>query len=148
MYDDIQSEDLTERSYNLTCKLKFFLKTVQDPHTNDGKPYERKLCLLVPQEADERTRFLMAWLPEVQSEYYELGAFISYPVDSPCRLSIHRAPDEKHDRHYLFVMTKGVEDVLVRLKEDTIIRIKTLPASADSEIDHARDTDLDIEVKA
>lgn len=139
------SDDLTEREYNLKCKLKFFRKTVHDPHTNKGQPYERKMCLLIPQESDERVRFLVAWLPEVESEYFELGAYIGSPVDSPCRLSVHR-PNEKSDKPHLFVMTKGVEDILIKFKEDSILNVKTLPASNDSEIDFAPDTNLDIEV--
>jgi hypothetical protein len=132
-----KSGDLTERKYHLKCKVKFFLKTIkEDVGRGVIKTYERKLVFLVPEESDQRTRFLMAWLPDTMGAAHELASFVSYPVDSPCRLACMRA-DDRSDRHYLMVMTKGVEDVMVRLREGSIINVETMAASDDSEADHA-----------
>lgn len=140
------SDDPTEKPYHLVCVLRFIQKSVNEVvgQSLRSQSYERKMCILIPDESDQRTDFMSAWLPDTSKEYYEIGAYIAYPVDSPCRMSIHRA-DEKSDRHYLFVMTKGVEDILVKLKEGSRISLKVMPASHDEEIDRAIDTQLDIE---
>lgn len=138
--------DLTQRRYHLSCKTRFYTKTVEDVLPGGvTKRYERTLVLLIPQESDERSRFLSAWLPETTQDYYEVSSFISSPVDSPSRLSIHRA-DERCEKHYLVVMSKGVEDILVRLREGTTINIQVLKASEDSEADFAPDTEYNFEV--
>lgn len=140
-----QSDDLTERTYHLRCKTKFFKKSVHENIRGIDKHYERTMVLLVPQESDERTKFLTAWLPETEGEYYEVSAFISMPVDSPARLSVHRR-DQKCTTHYLFVMSKGVEDILLKFKEGTTINVQINPASQDAEADFAKDAEHNFEV--
>lgn len=138
--------DLTQRRYNLRCKTKFYRKTVNDQLPNGSfRTYERTLVLLVIEESDERTRFLQAWLPETTDQHYELTANIAFPVDSPARLSIHRA-DARCDRHYLLVMSKGVEDILVKLREGLPLTLQTCRASEDTEADYAPETEYDFEV--
>lgn len=139
------SEDLTEREYHLRCKTKFFRKTVKETLRGIEKSYERTMVLLIPQESDERTKFLMAWLPEAEGQYYEITAFVSRPVDSPARLSVHRR-DEKAEQHYLFVMSKGVEDILLKFKEGSIVELTVNPASMDSEADFAKGAEHEFEV--
>ncbi|NJM09373.1 MAG: hypothetical protein HC883_00275 [Bdellovibrionaceae bacterium] len=140
-------KDPTEREYFLTCKTKFFRKSVTEEIKGHAKSYDRTMVLLIPQESDERNRFLSAWLPDNIETYYEIAAYISYPVDSPARLSVHHR-DGKSPYHYLFVMSKGVEDILLQVPEYSTVKVHVLPASHDSEADFARETDHDFEVMA
>lgn len=135
------TEDVCEREYNLTCKVKIRKIWVEDNQNEKGiVRSERTMVYLIPQESDQRTRFLTAWLPEVAHEYYEVASFIASPIDSPCRLSVHRGPDSRNETHYLFVMSTGVSEILSRLKEDSLVNVKILPASKDSETDFAKDS--------
>lgn len=138
-------QDLTHRDYKLTCKLRFFETTVKGDASNKGQAYERKLALLIPQESDARTQFLTAWLPEVEGEYYELSGYIGHPVDSPCRFSIHRRDQKSPEQHYLFVMSKGVEDVLCKCKPGQLLNVTAFSATKEDEADYAVDSNLDIE---
>ena len=132
--------DLTQKRYNLVCKVKFFRKAVTEEVNGKVLSVERKMALLVPEESTQRTLFLNAWLPETQGEYFELAGMIAAPVDSPCRFAIMRGPDEKSERHYLFVMSKGVEDILVKYaKEGQSLNVMTFKASEDGETDFAAD---------
>ena len=138
--------DLTQRRYHLSCKTRFYRKTVRDELPNGTtKVYERTLVFLIPQDSDERTRFLMAWLPDTAEDYYEMSSFVSSPVDSPSRLSVHRS-DARCERHYLLVMSKGVEDILLKMREGTLINVQVLKASEDNEADFAPDTEYNFEV--
>jgi len=123
-----------QKIYVLKCKVKFVRKNVKD----GPRQYERTLAILVPQESDERTKFFTAWLPELKSEHFELAGIISAPIDSACRFSIHRGPDEKSEAHYLFVMSKGVEDVLIEAEmEGKTVYVEILPEGSDEEADNA-----------
>lgn len=137
--------EMTERRYVLKCKTKFFRKSVNENINGKQKSYERKLVLLIPQDNDQRTRFLMAWLPDTTQDYYEVSTFISRPVDGPARMSVHRA-DDRSDRHYLFVMSVGAEEVLAKLAEGSLINVEVMKGSEDSEADFAADPDHDHEV--
>ena len=142
----MEAQDLTQRRYTLRCKTKFFRKTVVDQLPNgQTRSYERCLVFLVPEESDERTRFLRAWLPETSEEHFELAAHLGFPVDSPSRLSIHRA-DGRCDRHYLMIMSKGVEDVLVKLKEGAVLSVTTMKADEDSEADTVANPEYNYEL--
>ncbi len=129
------SDDPTEREYHLIVKSKFYRKTVNETIQGHAKSYERELVLFVPEESDQRTRFFMAWLPDSGAEYFELGGYIASPIDSPCRLSIHRGPDEKSERHYLFCMSKGVEEIILTRPEGSTFRLTIMPASQEAEGD-------------
>lgn len=129
MNDNFESDDLTERRYKLTCKTKFV--------NGKYKGQAIRNVILIPQDNDQRTKFLMAWLPDITGEHYEIASFISMPVDSPCRVAIRRGPDEMSERHYLFVMSKGVEEQLLKMKEGSTIAVETYKASEESETDHA-----------
>lgn len=127
----------TDREYHLNCRVKFHRKYVHE----NGRSYERDLVILVPEDSDERTRFLSAWLPDSREEYFELASIMSPPIDSPCRLSVHRGPDDKSEKHYLFVMSKGVEEIILEhIKEGAIIPLKILPEGAEEILDHAVDS--------
>jgi hypothetical protein len=138
-----EAPELTEKNYFLKCKIKIIKKSVQD----HDRQYERTLVILVPEDTDQRTSFLRAWLPEDQGQHYELVGMIAPPIDSPCRLSIHRGPDEKSERHYLFVMSKGVEDIILKYaKEGDTLKVQILPESEEEIVDQARDTDGDYDL--
>lgn len=139
MDNSTPEDDLTQRRYKLTCKTKFI--------EGSYKGQKLKNVILIPQENDQRTKFLTAWLPDTVGEYYELASFISMPVDSPCRLSVHRAPDKNSERHYLFVMSKGVEEVLLMKPEGLTVMVETMKASEEEEADHARGEDGQFEVQ-
>ncbi len=129
MDNSLNPDDLTERRYKLSCKTKF----VEGKY----KGTELRNVILIPQDSDQRTKFLTAWLPDTVGEHYEIASFISMPVDSPCRLAICRGPDQRSERHYLFVMSKGVEEHLLKMKEGSTIAVETLKASEEEETDHA-----------
>ena len=132
--------DPSYKKYNLTTKIKFIRKSVRED-IGGGKiqSYERKMVILIPQEGDETNRFYYAWVPSTQEEKYELAGVIGSPVNSPCRFSVHMGHDEKSEKPYLFVMSKGVEDIIVKMREGDLVRVTTLPANEDSEADYAQD---------
>ena len=132
----------TDRKYIMNCRLRFYRKTVVDNQGVHGLiQTERNLVMLVPDESDQRTQFLSAWLPDTQEEYFELAGYISMPIDSPCRFSIHRGPDAQSERHYLFVMSKGVSDILERFTEGRVFSVTILPESEEDQADYAKDSD-------
>lgn len=129
-------QDPCDMSYFLTCDV--VLKTITVKEHN--KEYENRIALLIPRESDQRTSFLRAWLPDTLDEHFELNVFLKPPVDSPCRVSIHRGPGKFAEKHYLFVMSKGVEEVLRRF-DIKKVDIKILPESDVTASDFARDSD-------
>lgn len=134
--------DPTYRKHIFMCKTKFFKKNVEeDIGKGIVQRYQRKLVLLIPQESDATTYFLNAWVPEVITEYHELAAELAAPVFAPSRLSIHLGHDEKCDRPYLTVLSKGIEDILVKYPEGTLLKVTALPANEEGEADFAPDSD-------
>ncbi len=141
MADQIPFEaanDPTYKKYVLTCTTRFYEKVVE------GK--ERKMVLLVPEENDEMHRFLNAWCPTTQGEKHELAAYIGAPAHTPARCAVFMGHDEKCERPYLFVMSKGVEDILVKYKEGLRLIVTTLPANEDSEADNTEASEGNFEV--
>lgn len=133
--------DPTYKKYHLSCKTKFHFKTVtEDIGRGVISSYARKLVLLVPQESDQRSRFLSAWCPDTKEEFYEVAAEVGAPVHGPVRLSVHRGYDDKLDRPYLFVMSKGVEEILLDFPEGRTLEVTILPANMDGEADYALDS--------
>lgn len=134
---DTEKTDGTFKKYHLKCKIKFFLKDVkEDIGKGITQSYKRKLVLLVPDFNDEFSRFASAWLPDNPKTHFELAAQIGAPAHLPARCSVHFGHDEKFDKPYLFMMSKGVEDILVKYAEGTTIQVTTLPADQDSEADN------------
>lgn len=143
--DNLQNDpsEGTRREYHLKCRVKF----VKGSTEVRGKKVDRTMAILVPQESDERTFFLSAWLPETKEEHFELVGFIPYPVDSNCRFSIHRAPDAYSDRHYLFVMTKGVEETFVDARmEGREVLVRIYSEEVETAADKVRDSNHDYQV--
>lgn len=135
-----ESNDPTQRRYFLKCQIKFFETTIKEEVGGRSLQYARKLVFLVPQESDQRSHFFNAWLPDQAGEHYELSGYVKPPIDSPCRFAIFRGPDKRSQNHYLLVMSKGVEDILVRLREGSSILVETFAAFEEAEADFARDT--------
>lgn len=131
--------ELTDKKYHLLVKTKFISKTVIEEEL--GTRYERKMVILVPEFNDECIRFFGAWLPETTEDHYELVIEMGAPIHSPCRVSIHRAPHAYSEKHFLFVMSKGVEDDCLRYAEGRQIAVTALPQDADSTADFAKDSD-------
>lgn len=132
--------ELTDNNYTLTVRTKFVTKTVQEKELNFK--YERKMVILIPEINDECIRFFNAWLPETTNDYYEIVSTIGAPIHSPCRLSVHRAPHAySQEKHFLFVMSKGCEDDLLRFPEGRMMTLSVLPQSEDQEADFAKDSD-------
>jgi len=133
----------TEQEYVLKCKVIEKVKHVKD----HDRQYERRLIYLIPERNDQAMAFFRAWLPDTRGEYFELVADIPNPIASPCRLSVHRGPDEVSENHYLFVMSKGVEEIIQerKLVGKTLI-IKILPESSDEVVDQVRDSGGDFDL--
>lgn len=139
--------DPTYKKYNLTCTTKFFSKEIkEDIGKGVIQSYRRKLVLLVPETNDEFYRFASAWLPSDSKSHFELAAQLAAPAHSPVRLSVHLGHDEKLDKPYLFVMSKGVEDILVKYKEGLRLQVTTLPANEDDEADNVEASQGNFEV--
>jgi hypothetical protein len=133
--------DPTFRKYVLSCKTKFITKNVRD-EVAPGKilSYVRHMVLLIPQESDQRTLFLMAWMPETIEERSELMAEVGTPVFRPVRLSLHRGSDGVCDRPYMIVMSKGDEETLLKFPEGTTVRADTVPANMEEQMGYGSDS--------
>lgn len=133
--------DPNEREYVLSCVVEF----VKGSTTVRGLKMDRTMAILVPKDNDQREMFLRAWLPDVKEQTFEVVGYVPGVVDSPCRFSVHRGPDKYSERHYLFVMSKGVEETLVeRVKAgETIVGVKIYGADADIEEEAVADNTAD-----
>lgn len=135
--------EATERTYYLKCRVLVKTKNVKDFE----RQYTKSMVYLIPEKNDQAGMFFRAWLPEVREEYHEVIAEIPNPVDSPCRLSVHRGPDGVNETHYLFVMSKGVEEIILERKLDgKMINIIVLPESSDEAHDQVRDSGGDFDL--
>ena len=130
----------TNRKYVLNCLVVIKRKGYTD---YKGRKLEDDLAYLVPQEGDQRDRFIMAWLPESDEDSIECVGMIASPVDSSCRFKVKRA-NSGIDKPHLFVMSKGCEDIL-KLMEGKKISVTVLPESEEAQGDEAIDTDQDIQ---
>ena len=131
----------TERSYVLKCKIEAFIKTITEKHAS----YQSQLVFLVPQESDQRTSFLSAWLPETSEEHFELAGIIPPPIDSPCRFAIRRANGDC-GQHHLVVMSTGVAKLLAAIAAKGKgaamgVTVKILPESDIEAADLSKDDD-------
>lgn len=133
--------DPNQQQYVLSCVVQF----VKGSTTVRGLKMDRVMAILVPKDNDQREMFLRAWLPDVKEQSYEVVGYVPGVVDSPCRFSVHRGPDAYSERHYLFVMSKGVEETLVeRVKEgSTITGVKIYPADHDLDEEASADNTSD-----
>lgn len=140
---EVPHNDLTQKEYNLKCLVLVKHMSAQQGLTPGAAEFNA--VILVPEINDEAIRFLNAWCPEVENEHFEFAAFLKAPINLPTRLSIH-LPDRLYSKSpYLFVMSKGIEEILVNLN-GRIINIQTLKASADSEADETAEPGSEIQM--
>lgn len=141
----LTNQDLTEKEYNLICHIKPIKEAIKQGEL--GGQSEYTAIILIPLESTQRERFLNAWLPEPEEKNtVEIPCFIQHPIDSSCRVAIFRRDHRSPDKPYLFVMSKGVEDELLKMIKlgKNKVGVKTFPASLDSEADGSIQTDMDI----
>lgn len=140
-------DEATQRKYSIKCKVKY-----HERWNNDGiRNALVKLVLLVPEDSDQRTLFLKAWLPAMSTQRVEVTGFIPNPkIDSPCRFLVRRA-DDRSDRHYLQIMSKGVaDDIIAKLKEGDRLLIKIGSEADDEDADNSRESggSFDLDTRA
>lgn len=127
----------TSKEYNLRVKAKFVSKNIED----NGRTYHRQMVILIPHESDERTYFFKAWLPETREEYFELAGQLASPINSNVRLSIHLGMNDFNTGPYLFVMSKGVEELMIEHKlEGKTFNLKIFPDNLEDQADFATDS--------
>lgn len=133
--DELRKEP-DERTFQLKCKVVVKEISVVD----DDRKFTRRVVLLVPEDNDQRSMFLATWLPDTAEQHYELVGFVKSPIDSPARLSVHRR-NQRHDNHHLFMMSKGVEEIILENRlEGKFLDVTILPASMDEAADDMKDT--------
>jgi len=128
--------DPTQREYNLTCRVKVIRSYGQQGIKSGNTEY--KAVVLIPEDNDQTTRFYMAWLPEDNDHKVECLAEFFRPIYGAGRLSVHRANWNYAEGPHLFVMSKGIEDILM-LKDGERIMIKTLAGNEDARDYHDSD---------
>lgn len=138
--------DLTQKNYKLVCRTKRYMNYKTEVVNGRELNYNREMSLLVLEYNDQAVQFLNAWLPDQVSEtgsdnYYEVGIFVRGRVMSPARAAMFRGPDKRSDKHYLLTMSKGVEELLVKLKDGSRIEVDVLAESDDDELDQMKDSD-------
>lgn len=131
-----------EKEYHLKCFVKVKEISYLDEQSKGSSRNTEKMIFLIPQESDERTRFLMAWLPETIDEHTELGFEIGYPVFSIFRGAVKRYHKEAGiNLPFIFVMTRGVEEILKQV-DGLYINIKSLGESDELRLDAQKDYEL------
>lgn len=144
-----------DREFDLKCKVKVIHQAYKE--VADGRQHETtSVCLVPDMEATETWMFLTAWLPQagticmacenidlnigsdtcpkcgsskVKTEHNECPAFVTYPVNSPCRMAVLRK-NKYCTEHHLFVMSSGVEEEL-RHMDGKQVNVRVFPASMD-----------------
>lgn len=140
----VPGNDPTMRKYVIRCRVKV-VKTAGKQGLLSGQT-EFNAVLLLPQEGDTTTRFYTAWLPDEAEKHFELVLEMGHPVYGICRAAILRK-GKFCERPHIFVMSKGVEDILEKKDGLIIDNITVLPASDEEEFgDQALQSDKDIEV--
>jgi hypothetical protein len=139
----VDKTDPQKREYHLKCEVKY----VKGSTEVKGKKIDRTMVVLIPKESDQRTYFLSAWLPDVKEQHYELVGYIPNPIDSNFRCSIHRGPDVYSENHYLFIMTKGVEeDFIEKHLEGQSVNVRIFGEDNEESADSVRESDGNFEV--
>lgn len=136
--------DPMERTYHLTTKVKVVTMTGKQGEKDTGGSF--KVVVLVPEQNDETTRFFAAWLADTEKDSFECLGTMGYPIYGSMRLSVCRGNKTCHEAH-LFVMSKGVEDILVN-KDGEKIQVNIERGTADASNYHeSDDTDTDISIQ-
>lgn len=133
-----------ERTYHLTTRVKVVKMTGKQGVKDTGGSFT--VVVLVPEQNDETTRFFRAWLADTEGDNFECLGTMGHPIYGSLRLSVSRGNKTHHEAH-LFVMSKGVEDILIN-KDGEKIQIDIERGTADAADFHesdATDTDLAIQ---
>lgn len=109
-----------------------------------GGRSEFKAVVLIPRDSDATNMFFSAWLPDVVEEHSEVVLQIGRPVYGPCRVAVLRR-GKYHDRPHLFVMSKGVEEILENQDGVVLDNLVVMPANKDEFGDGAADSAKDIQ---
>jgi hypothetical protein len=134
----------TKRKYVLKCWIRKYRGQAQQGLQGGLSEYDA--VLLIPEINDQSGKFFDAWLPDpLESNTVEIVASMPHPVNSGCRLSVHRMDERCPARHYLFVMSKGVEDILKHLDGQKIM-ITVRPETEDEVADSAIEPDSSFDV--
>jgi hypothetical protein len=104
------------------------------------------MVFLVPLESSQRDFFFSAWLPEDESEAFEVALMLAHPVSGPCRAAVMRK-NKRLNEHHLFVMSVGAEEDLIQeaekkkwnLFKDRVIEVTVLPETDDRILDLSKD---------
>lgn len=135
------SNDPTMREYVIRAKVKV-VKQSWFQGLLGGKT-EFKAALLIPEEGDSTTMFYSAWLPDAANEHFEIVMEFGHPVYGTCRAAVLRQ-GKFYQKPHIFIMSKGVEEILVKKDGMRIENIKILPAAFDDRADSAIDTNVEI----
>lgn len=133
-----------ERTYNLTAKVKVIRKTGKQGVKDTGSEF--KIVVLVLEQNDETTRFYSAWLADTENENFECLATMGHPIYGSMRLAVCRG-NANYPEPHLFVMSKGIEDVLVH-KEGERVSFEVERGTNDAMDYHASDdSDTDVSIQ-
>ena len=127
--------DPMEKTYHLTAKVKVVRMTGKQGEKDTGGSFD--VVVLVPEQNDETTRFFSAWLADTEKDNFECLGTMGHPIYGSMRLSVSRGNKTHHEAH-LFVMSKGVEDILVH-KDGEKIQVNIERGTADSGDYHESD---------
>lgn len=113
MLNDL-SKKIPDPEFVLRCRVevkKIAYTDLQSQGEKEARQVEADMVFLIPLEGDQRDYMFSKYLPHVRGESTELPAMIPYPVSGFARVALMRR-DKRCDEHYLFMMTKAVEEDL------------------------------------
>lgn len=106
--------------FNLKCKVKKVRQTFKHPLS--GNQRETTGLILIPQENDQKTFFLGAWVPQTEFDTFEALVNVGSPFNiSHARVGVRCADSLYRREPYLYVMDERLEKALES-------RAKLLPA--------------------
>jgi len=133
----------TQIRYFLKCKVLEKECTYLDEQSNGTQQVTEKFVFLIPENNDQRTRFLMTWLPDTTLECQELGCEIGHPIHSLFRVALWRSSQFLEGIH-MMVLTKGTEELLKPMN-GKYVQLEVLGEDEEELLD--RQTDFDMEKK-
>ena len=130
----------TNQKYTLKCFIKIMDVSYDDVQSKKTERVTEKMVFLLPSESTECDLFYDAWLPDTDIDYSEIGCQAGHPVYGVFRAAVKRRSKDC-ERPHIFVMTKSVEDILLKMDGKEIV-IDVLPESEDEKMDRQRDIEL------
>lgn len=135
-----QAKTPQQHEYTFKCRVVAKEVTYEDEQSTGVTQVTEKLVFLIPDQSTERDKFYFAWLPDTDLEPAEIVCEIGHPVFSIFRAALWRRTQHVNDFH-IFVMTKGVEEILKALHDKSIV-LKVLSSADDHKADTQRDWKL------